>query len=271
MRSPRTGSPSSCRSAAPWATRQYRQPLAELTTTAIISRSAALRCSVGSWSWRKWANQALRRSGRNAYTRNTFGTNPSRSRAFANSPCRPDGSSASSGTGNHDPVPPAVSVWVSRSAIGELVNCRSGRHTAGVSPTTWSTSTTGSRSRPPGTPQPHRRAALAQIRSTAEQLQPGQELLATLLVGAHGGVDLGRRNRTAVGDLDVVAERAVGVGDQGQSLDDVLLALGACPGRGGLVRELRLQRVQIADLMAQCVYERLDPALWITVQPVPDG
>ena len=39
-------------SAAPWATRQYRQPLVALTTTAIISRSAAPSPSVGSWSIR---------------------------------------------------------------------------------------------------------------------------------------------------------------------------------------------------------------------------
>ena len=39
MRSARTGSPRAWRRAAPWATRQYRQPLAIDTVTAIISRS----------------------------------------------------------------------------------------------------------------------------------------------------------------------------------------------------------------------------------------
>ena len=66
IRSAITGSPQASRSAAPWATRQYRQPLAIETTTAIISRSAALRPGVSSWSMRKCANHADSRSGRNA-------------------------------------------------------------------------------------------------------------------------------------------------------------------------------------------------------------
>ena len=104
MRSPSTGSPSASRNAAPWATRQYRHPFAWLTTTAISSRSAVPRFSVGSCSALKCANHRLSRSGRNEYTRNTFGTNPSASRAFANSPWMRSGSSRSSGTGKYDPV-----------------------------------------------------------------------------------------------------------------------------------------------------------------------
>src|SRR5436190_2077545 len=82
--------------------RQYRQPLAWLTTTAMSSRPAASRLSLGTCRMRKCANQALRRSGRNTQTRKTFGTKPSRSRAFANRPRKPSGRSASSGTGIHE-------------------------------------------------------------------------------------------------------------------------------------------------------------------------
>ena len=64
IRSAITGSPHASRSAAPCATRQYRQPLAIDTTTAIISRSAALSPGVSSCSMRKWANHADSRSGR---------------------------------------------------------------------------------------------------------------------------------------------------------------------------------------------------------------
>ena len=102
-----------------------------------------------------------------------------------------------------------------------------------------------------------------------EQIESGQELLAPLLVGVHGRGHLGLRERRRRSRPARPSQGSVGGGDQAEPLDDVLLGLGS-GGRGGRVMgELRLQRVEIPDLVLQSVGE-LESGLRISLKPVCD-